>query len=370
MNDAARKLIVAREPQWCDMPLPADLPTQPNYVAPMQLPISYPAQVQMPMNQGYTTNPMSPQQMLQYQQYQQYQSTQYQPAQYAQYQQQADAAFNQPQYQSYRQQHEQQPPNSADSAGTSDPWLRECGYPGNTASQQYQSRAASQQRPAEVQPSTSRVKPDARVGLSKQNRGRQRGNQPNIRSANYQQSNIQRKEPIKPQTNPPNESQQPQRESNSRKYRGNRRPRQPTIDPNQVVRDIKHYTADFNIYIHKLATVAGITKTNEREMMYLRRLMTYAVAILEKTGLGNCVMEFDYSTVDLSRSLEIRDMQPAAGITCVQCLIVSICSRRLHLSILRLFLNFVFMGTLRRKNSLCSLYSPKPTLRSFISFAR
>ncbi|XP_055356391.1 uncharacterized protein LOC129601581 [Paramacrobiotus metropolitanus] len=304
MNDAARKLIVAREPQWCDMPLPAELPTQPNYVAPMQLPTSYPAQAQMPTNQGYAMNPMSPLQQMQY--YQQYQPTKYQPAQYAQYQQQADAAFNQPQYQSYRQQHELQPPNSADSAGTYDPWLRERGYPGSAAPQQYQSRAASQQRPAEVQPSTSRVKPDARVGLSKQNRGRQRGNQPKIRSANYQQSNTQRKEPIKPQNNPPNESQQPQRESNSREYRGNRRPRQPTINPNQVVRDIKHYTADFIIYIHKLATVAGINKSNEREMMYLRRLMTYAVAILEKTGLGNRMMEFDYSTVDLSRSLQIR----------------------------------------------------------------
>ncbi|XP_055356745.1 uncharacterized protein LOC129601862 isoform X2 [Paramacrobiotus metropolitanus] len=302
MNDAARKLIAAREPQWCDMPLPADLPSQPNYVAPMQLPISYPAPVQMPMNQGYTTNSMSPQQMLQYQQYQQYQSTQYQPAQYAQYQQQADAAFNQPQYQYYRQQNEQQAPSSASSAGTSDPWLHEREYRGHTAQQQYPSRAASQQRKAEPQPSTSRVQPDARVGLSKQSRGRQRGSQSNIRSAGYQQ----RSEPSKPQNNQPAESQQPPpRESNSRDNRGVRRPRQPTIDPNRILRDVTQYTSDLGIYIHKLATVADIAKTNAPEMLCFKKMIQNAVAFLGKIGLSDRMMEFDYSTVDLSRSLEI-----------------------------------------------------------------
>ncbi|XP_055332411.1 uncharacterized protein LOC129584299 isoform X2 [Paramacrobiotus metropolitanus] len=373
MNDAARKLIAAREPQWCDMPLPADLPQQPNYVAPMQLPISYPAQVQTPMNQGYTTNPVSPQQMLQYPQYQPYQ---YQPAQYAQYQQQADAAFHQPQYQYYRQQNEQAP-SSASSPGTSDSWLHERGYHGNTAQQQYPSRAASQQRKVEPQPSMSRVQPDARVGLSKQvgslsidesntsikepsstdssrsvfgarhrieytlepsdnhshsgknivvagrdlsmydtkksaalqNRGRQRGNQSNIRSASYQQRN----EPNKSQdTNQPAESQQPPpRESNSRDNRGNRRPRQPIIDPNRILRDVTQYTSDLGIYIHKLATVADIAKTNAPEMLYLKKMIYNAVALLEKTGLRDRMMEFDYSTVDLSRSLEIITYAPA-----------------------------------------------------------
>ncbi|XP_055355284.1 uncharacterized protein LOC129600746 [Paramacrobiotus metropolitanus] len=300
MNDAARKLIAAREPQWCDMPLPADLPPQPNYAVPMQLPISYPAQVQTPMNQGYPVNPVNQSQMLQYpqMQYQQYQ----QPAQYAQYQQQADVAFNQPQYQYYRQQNEQQAPSSASSAGTSDPWLHERGYRGNTAQQQYPSRAASQQRKLEPQPSTSRVQPDARVGLSKQKRGRQRGNQSNIRSAGYQQRN----EPSKPQNDQPAESQQPPpRESNSRDNRGVRRPRQPTIDPNRILRDVTQYTSDLGIYVHKLATVADIGKTNAPEMLYLKKMIYNAVALLEKTGLRDRMMEFDYSTVDLSRSLEI-----------------------------------------------------------------